>query len=186
MRSPGRRHRMASPRAGDRTSRSATAPLASPPSPSSTCWARGCPDATSTSVRSASSSSTARTGLGLEHRQHDPPCHTGANLAQHRPAQRAADTDTPPANCYAAAASLSSRAPNILQDNVTVQAPVFAAMSVGTQSLSGLSPSGTYGLARYRVSQDNSSGRRLTLRDISLCSACRSAADWFRGLLTRC
>jgi hypothetical protein len=157
MRSPGRRHRMASPRAGDRTSRSATAPLASPPSPSSTCWARGCPDATSTSVRSASSSSTARTGLGLEHRQHDPPCHTGANLAEHRPAQRAADTDTPPANCYAAAASLSSRAPNILQDNVTVQAPVFAAMSVAdsiivrSQSIWHLRPGEIPGIARQLI-----------------------------------
>jgi hypothetical protein len=119
-------------------------------------------------------------------RQHDPPCHTGADLAQHRPVQRAADTDTPPANCYAAAASLSSKAPNILQDNVTVQAPVLPPFPSRTQSLSGLSPSGTYDLARYRVLQDNSSGWRLTLRGIFLCSAFRSAADWFRGLLTRC
>ena len=62
--SSGRMHRMASPRAGDRTSRSATAHLASPPSPSLTRSARGCPDATSTSVRLASSSSTAPNGPG--------------------------------------------------------------------------------------------------------------------------
>lgn len=44
----GSMHRTASPRAGDRTSLSATARLASPPSPSLTRWARSCPDATST------------------------------------------------------------------------------------------------------------------------------------------
>jgi hypothetical protein len=90
-------------------------------------------------------------------RQHDPPCHTGADLAQHRPVQRAADTDTPPANCYAAAASLPSKAPNILQDNVTVQAPVFAAISVAdsiivrSQSIWHLRPGEIPGIARQLI-----------------------------------
>jgi hypothetical protein len=52
------------PRAGDRTSLSATAHLASPPSPSLKRSARSCLDATLTYVHSASSSSTAPNAPG--------------------------------------------------------------------------------------------------------------------------
>ena len=61
----GSRHRMVSPRVGGRTSRSATARPASRPSRSLTPSARGCPGATSTYVRSASSSSRAPNGPGI-------------------------------------------------------------------------------------------------------------------------
>jgi hypothetical protein len=78
----GSRHRMVSPRVGGRTSQSATARPASRPSRSLTPSARGCPGATSTYVRSASSSSRAPNGPGIRASSARSACRTSADLAR--------------------------------------------------------------------------------------------------------